>query len=206
VLVNALARTRLTEFRAAGFDAYLVRPVRPASMMMHLGLRQTPTPPEAGPFDATGTQTPVLGGAGARRVLLAEDNDINSLLAKRVLEKCGCEYVAVTNGAEAVAVVRQMLQGEMRGADLILMDIFMPQLDGLEAARAIKELYAASTSHAVAPPIVALTANAFAEDKQRYLDAGMDDYLAKPFDKAGLQAVLQRWFGQRGGGNTDAAA
>lgn len=205
VLVNALARTRLTEFRAAGFDAYLVRPVRPVSMMMHLGLRQTPTHPEVGSI-ATGTQPPVLGGAGARRVLLAEDNDINSLLAKRVLEKCGCEYVAVTNGAEAVAVVRQMLQGEMRGADLILMDIFMPQLDGLEAARAIKELYAASTSHAVAPPIVALTANAFAEDKQRYLDAGMDDYLAKPFDKAGLQAVLLRWFGQRGGGNTDAAA
>ena len=206
VLVNALARASLSEFRAAGFDAYLVRPVRPASMMMHLGLRQIPTSPEVGRIDATGTQPLVLGGAGVRRVLLAEDNEINSLLAKRVLEKCGCEYIAVTNGAEAVAVIRRVLQGEMRGVDLILMDIFMPQLDGLEAARAIKELYATSPGHAVAPPIVALTANAFAEDKQRYLDAGMDDYLAKPFDKAGLQAVLLRWFGQRGGGNTDAAA
>jgi CheY-like chemotaxis protein len=49
----------------------------------------------------------------------------------------------------------------------------------------------------LAPPIVALTANAFAEDRQRYLEAGMDDYLAKPFDKAGLEAVLKRWFGQR---------
>ena len=56
------------------------------------------------------------------------------------------------------------------------------------------------------PPIVALTANAFAEDKQRYLDAGMDDYLAKPFDKAGLETVLTRWFGRRPGGKTDAAA
>jgi CheY-like chemotaxis protein len=207
VLVNALARASLSEFRAAGFDAYLVRPVRPASMMMHLGLRQIPTPPEAGRIDAVGTmQPPILGGAGVRRVLLAEDNEINSLLAKRVLEKCGCEYVAVTNGAEAVEVIRQVLRGETRGVDLILMDIFMPRLDGLEAARAIKELYAESPGHAVAPPIVALTANAFAEDKQRYLDAGLDDYLAKPFDKAGLQAVLLRWFGQRGGGNTDAAA
>jgi PAS domain S-box-containing protein len=207
VLVNALARASLSEFRAAGFDAYLVRPVRPASMMMHLGLRQSATPPELGRIDTIRTtQSPVMAGEGVRRVLLAEDNEINSLLAKRVLEKCGCEYVAVTNGAEAVQAVRQMLQGEMRGVDLILMDIFMPQLDGLEAARAIKELYAESPTHAAAPPIVALTANAFAEDKQRYLDAGMDDYLAKPFDKAGLQAVLLRWFGQRGGGNTDAAA
>ncbi len=66
----------------------------------------------------------------SRRVLLAEDNEINSLLAKRVLEKCGCDYVAVTNGADAVAAVRRILQGETRGVDLVLMDIFMPQLDG----------------------------------------------------------------------------
>ncbi|MDP1910677.1 MAG: response regulator, partial [Hyphomicrobium sp.] len=84
-------------------------------------------------------------------------------------------------------------------------DIFMPQLDGLEAARAIKELYA-NANRGPAPPIVALTANAFAEDKQRYLAAGLDDYLAKPFDKAGLEAVLTRWFGRRPGGKGDAAA
>ena len=56
------------------------------------------------------------------------------------------------------------------------------------------------------PPIVALTASAFAEDKKRYLEAGMDDYLAKPFDKASLEAVLRRWFGQTKGGDADAAA
>jgi CheY-like chemotaxis protein len=140
-----------------------------------------------------------------RRVLLAEDNEINALLAKRVLEKCGCEYVAVGNGAEAVAFVRQALTEGGHGIDLILMDIFMPQLDGLAAARAIKELYAASTGGLAAPPIVALTANAFAEDKQRYLEAGMDDYLAKPFDMAGLETVLRRWFGSFPGGDADAA-
>ena len=84
----------------------------------------------------------------------------------------------------------------MQDIDLVLMDIFMPQLDGLEAARAIKKLYAGSPGR-LPPPIVALTANAFAEDRQRYLEAGMDDYLAKPFDRAGLEAVLKRWFGQR---------
>ena len=205
VLVNVLARASLSEFRAAGFDAYLVRPVRPASLMLHLGLRRPAETSAAVRAEPAVPASPQAGWKCARRVLLAEDNEINALLAKRVLEKCGCEYVAVTNGAEAVAAVGQVLRGETRGVDLILMDIFMPQLDGLEAARAIKQLYASAPLATGAPPIVALTANAFAEDKQRYLDAGMDDYLAKPFDKAGLEAVLHRWFGDHGG-NTDAAA
>ncbi len=130
-------------------------------------------------------------------MLLAEDNEINSLLAKKVLEMCGCDYVAVTNGAEAVAAVRGVLDGEDLPFDLVLMDIFMPQLDGIEAARAIKAMYAdLPEAEGCAPPIVAVTANAFAEDKRRCLEAGMDDYLAKPFDKARLEAVLRRWFEQ----------
>ncbi|HWK34396.1 MAG TPA: response regulator, partial [Hyphomicrobium sp.] len=68
-----------------------------------------------------------------------------------------------------------------------------------EAARAIKALYTESGCLFAAPPIVALTANAFAEDRQRYLAAGLDDYIAKPFDRANLEAVLQRWFGPRSG-------
>ena len=205
VLVNVLARSSLSEFRTAGFDAYLVRPVRPASLMLHLGLSRPEETSAAVRAEPAVPAVPQAGWTCARRVLLAEDNEINALLAKRVLEKCGCEHVAVANGAEAVAVVGQILRGETRGVDLILMDIFMPQLDGLEAARAIRQLYASMPAGKGAPPIVALTANAFAEDKQRYLEAGMDDYLAKPFDKSGLEAVLHRWFGDHGG-NTDAAA
>ena len=207
VLVNVLARANLSEFRAAGFDAYLVRPVRPASMMLHLGLH---SPRKSN--DAHVDRTPQSSAPGAignrprRRVLLAEDNEINSLLAKRVLEKCGCDYIAVPNGEDAVAAVRRSLDGEGPIVDLVLMDIFMPRLDGLEATRAIRELYAARDSGRAVPPIVALTANAFAEDKQRYLDAGMDDYLSKPFDKAGLVAVLKRWFGPTAGADTNAAA
>jgi CheY-like chemotaxis protein len=196
VLVNVLARASLSEFRAAGFDAYLVRPVRPASMMMHLGLRRPAVRAVAQRSDARefAVQQPI-SVQSSQRVLLAEDNEINSLLAKRVLEKCGCDYIAVTNGADAVAVVRQVLQGETQGVDLVLMDIFMPQLDGLEAARAIKKLYASCPGR-LPPPIVALTANAFAEDRQRYLEAGMDDYLAKPFDSAELVRIVE-WCGSR---------
>jgi PAS domain S-box-containing protein len=203
VLVNVFARSQLSEFRAVGFDAYLVRPVRPNSLMTQLGLRQL----SVDEIDASRQ----IGNAGIRlprrgvqrRVLLAEDNEINSLLARRVLEKSGYAYAAVTNGVEAVAFVKQVLRGAAEPVDLILMDIFMPQLDGMEAARAIRDLYAASP--VAAPPIVALTANAFAEDRQRYLEAGMDDYLAKPFDRAGLEAVLCRWFGTLPGGDADAA-
>jgi len=199
VLVNVLARASLSEFRAAGFDAYLVRPVRPASLMMQLGLHHPLYGGSASAGQpAPGQPSPAAGGGTRRRVLLAEDNEINALLAKRVLEKCGFDYIAVDNGEQAIAAVRGALDGEAPPLDLVLMDIFMPKLDGIEAARAIKELYAARTLEAAAvPPIVALTASAFAEDKKRYLEAGMDDYLAKPFDKASLEAVLKRWFGRR---------
>ncbi len=205
VLVNVLARRRLSEFRSAGFDAYLVRPVRPASLMMQLGLQHLSPSPAAHACVIADAACEAVAINSPRRVLLAEDNEINSLLAKRVLEKCGCEYTAVTNGADAVERVQRSLMGEAGPIDLILMDIFMPQLDGMQAARAIKDLYAASPAALAVPPIVALTANAFAEDRQRYLEAGMDDYLAKPFDKAGLEAVLRRWFGSLPGGGVDAA-
>jgi PAS domain S-box-containing protein len=206
VLVNVLARASLADFRAEGFDAYLVRPVRPTSMMMQLGLHGALRLSEgdaASDIASSGEPAPTRH----RRVLLAEDNEINALLAKRVLEKCGCDYVAVANGEEAVAAVRRAIGGEAPALDLVLMDIFMPRLDGIEATQAIRELYASQPGFGGrAPPIVALTASAFAEDKKRYFEAGMDDYLAKPFDKAGLEAVLKRWFGQAAGPGADAAA
>ncbi len=71
------------------------------------------------------------------------------------------------------------------------MDIHMPEMDGIEAARRIKRLYAARG--VAPPPIVALTANAFPEDRKRCLDGGLDDYLAKPFDRSELEALLDRW-------------
>ena len=137
------------------------------------------------------------------RILIAEDNEINALLARRVVEKAGCQPAVVGTGAEAVSAVKEMLRTGGTPIDLILMDVFMPGLDGMEAAREICRLFGESQVHASSgsedapkrPPIIALTANAFAEDRQRCLAAGMDDYLAKPFDAADLKSLLDRWVG-----------
>ncbi len=135
------------------------------------------------------------------RVLIAEDNEINALLARRVVEKSDCHPVVVGTGAHAVAAIKAMLAPGGEAIDLILMDVFMPGLDGMAAAREIARLFQEQLDPNPAmpnpglkrPPIIALTANAFAEDRQRCLAAGMDDYLAKPFDAADLKALLDRW-------------
>jgi CheY-like chemotaxis protein len=125
-----------------------------------------------------------------RRILLAEDNPINALLASSLLDKAGCVTTVVTDGRQAVEAVRGSLADGVPRYDVILMDVHMPELDGLEASRQIRRLEAAGTP---VPPIIALTANAFAEDRARCLAAGMSDYLAKPFERAELQRVLDRW-------------
>ena len=129
--------------------------------------------------------------ASPHRVLVAEDNAINALLARRVIENEGYEVVVASDGVAAVEAVRSSLQKGARAFDLILMDVFMPKLDGFEATRAILQLYGAAPTRA--PPIVALTANAFAEDRARCIAAGMSDYLAKPFDAKQLKTIAYKW-------------
>jgi CheY-like chemotaxis protein len=126
------------------------------------------------------------------RVLLAEDNAINALLATRLLERDGCRVERVHSGDEAVAAVARTLSGEAPAYDLVLMDIYMPRLNGIEATRAIRRLVA-SAGGSRPLPIIAVTANAFVEDRQRYMAAGFDDYLAKPFDAGDLKTLLGRW-------------
>src|SRR5262249_36865637 len=120
-----------------------------------------------------------------------------ALLARRMLEKAGCSVQHCLNGREAVEAFGRVLAGAERPYDVVLMDAHMPVLDGLEATRAIKALYAAREGGAaLAPRIVAVPANAFDEDRRHCLAAGMDDYLAKPFDQEALNCVLERWLGE----------
>jgi PAS domain S-box-containing protein len=194
VVLDTAAKADFSQFRDAGFDAYLVRPVRPQSLLTHVGVRT-----EGGDQLAADKKERPLKlrtASGAPRVLLAEDNDINALLARRLLEKAGCEVHLCVNGREAVATFQRVLAGDEPGFDVVLMDAHMPVLDGLDATRLIKQLYLDHKNGALKPPpIIAVTANAFDDDRRRCLAAGMDDYLAKPFDADELHGLLAKWCG-----------
>ncbi len=122
---------------------------------------------------------PARGGV----VLLVEDNPVNQLLAKKMLDALGLRYELAQHGLEALAACRR------RRFDLILMDCQMPQMDGYEATRNLRTL----EGEGPRTPIVALTANALVGDRERALAAGMDDYLSKPYDLDGLRQTVARW-------------
>ena len=121
-------------------------------------------------------------------ILLAEDNPINQKVAKLLLQKMGHSVVVTATGLEALEVSA----GE--NFDLVLMDLQMPQMNGYDAARAIRQREEGSSRHT---PIVALTAHAMKGDRELCLEAGMDDYLPKPIHPGALRAALLRW-GSRG--------
>ncbi|HMK42299.1 MAG TPA: ATP-binding protein [Methyloceanibacter sp.] len=205
VIVDPVERGDIPSFRAAGFNGYLVRPVRPLSLLTQLFGDREQQPVRATELraaDGAADLTAQAEGAGSL-ILLAEDNDINALLASTVLEKSGARVVRARNGVEAVAKARnELTQGN--GFDLVFMDIHMPDMDGVEAAQRIRELYPdEARPGAGRPPIVALTANAFAEDRAAYLAAGLDDYLAKPFEKGDLAALFARWRVEKSGETQD---
>jgi CheY-like chemotaxis protein len=189
IVLDTAAKADFAQFRDAGFDAYLVRPVRPRSVLTHLGAGREPIDPVHVAAEPVRPVQFIVSPS----VLLVEDNDINALLARRMLEKVGCKVLHCVNGREAVEAFKRVLAGSDAPYDLVLMDAHMPVLDGLQATRAIKALYAAQDASTV-PPIIAVTANAFDEDRRRCLEAGMDDYLAKPFDREELYRLLEQWY------------
>ena len=124
------------------------------------------------------------------RVLLAEDNSVNQEVAVAMLEALGCRVRAVVNGHEVLACI------EEEEFDIVFMDCQMPTMDGFAATRAIRQREAGSAESGVGGrrlPIVALTAHAMQSDRQDCLDAGMDDYVAKPFTKDELGYMVGKW-------------
>src|SRR5690606_7188894 len=121
------------------------------------------------------------------RVLLVEDNQINQRVARRFLERLGCEVEVVEDGAQAIEAFKRNQYG------FILMDMQMPVMDGIEATRRIREIEAATERPRT--PIVALPANAMMGTWERCVEAGMDDYLPKPLDISRLQAAVDRFMG-----------
>lgn len=176
VLLKAEERDHIAEYRAAGFDGYLIKPLRRASLVERvLAAGQA----RAAEDDRIAPRPRVVTAAEGTRVLLAEDNPINAILASALLRREGAVVTHVENGEAALAA----LAGD--DFDLVLMDVRMPGLSGLETTLALR-------ARGVATPVVALTANAFDDDRRACLEAGMDDFLVKPLSPEALRGVLTR--------------
>ena len=166
----------------AGVDAYLTKPVTPATLIACL---QAVLSAERRRSDGLITAHSLAETRpGPAEVLLVDDNAVNLRLAGLMLERAGHRVTAVGDGAAAVAAVAA------RPFDIVLMDIQMPGLDGLEATRRIRALPDPGRAQV---PIVAVTANAMRGQAEECLRAGMNGHLAKPFDRPALLAAVQRW-------------
>ncbi len=189
LLFSPYERRAFGQSLAAGFDGWLVKPVRARSLMERLsdavarplaeGRREGSPPAD------DGRRRPARPSL---RVLLAEDNEINTLVAMSFLTRLGAEVVHAADGAEALALALAAIRGERPSFDVILMDVAMPKLDGMTAARRLRAAECAAGTPRTR--IVALTAHAFAEERATFLHAGMDEVLTKPVEFAQLAAVL----------------
>jgi len=182
--------------RDAGIDACLAKPVRQTVLYECLVNVMAGQPQEAAAAPAV-RETQTAAQTGTRgNILLVEDNLINQQVALGMLQIHGYNVTVVNNGKEALDA---HAQGEF---DLILMDCHMPEMDGYEATRQIRGRERSSGRHV---PVVALTANAMAQDREACLNAGMDDHLSKPFSMLTLQDMLTRWMPQAAPGQAHAA-
>ena len=173
--------------RAAGINACLVKPVRQSDLYENLVNVISTEKPHAIDVALSVVDIAMAPLAGSRgKILLVEDNLVNQAVALGMLQKLqGYDVVVANNGNEALDDFKQS------AFDVILMDCHMPELDGFEATMEIRRLEQTSTRKRI--PIIALTANAMAQDRQDCLNAGMDDHLAKPLSRLQMQEMLDRW-------------
>ncbi|HSP26554.1 MAG TPA: ATP-binding protein [Saliniramus sp.] len=189
VLLSPFERRDLGSPSAAGFDAYLVKPLRARSLFERLTEARPPEQDVATTRTTAPRVKPTPGGK-AKRVLLAEDNEINALLALKALERLGAVVDWAKDGHEAFSLAEASFSGLRPDYDLVLMDIRMPGLDGLEATRRIRALEK-TLGRPQPRRVIALTANALKEDEAAATEAGLDGFLAKPFDLKDLTDLLE---------------
>jgi len=187
-------REILDRLKDKNFDGYLIKPVRQNSLVQRVacvhGVASTDADFEADRQARLDEKTELgaLSAARPLKILMAEDNDINALLTQTQITKMGHIVDRVTNGEDAI---RALINSNF---DIVLMDVRMPRLDGLEATQRIR----AREDRISDVPIIALTANASEDDRKVCLAAGMNDFLAKPVEAGALSRVLNRWTNQPG--------
>ena len=192
VMFTPATRHELQPAAASAFTGYLVKPLRAAS----LAARLTATPEIAAPDlvseslidPAEPIETPAARPASkGLSILVAEDNEINALLMRSLLSRLGHRAVITTNGE---AALESWLSAKSAGAayDLVFMDIQMPQLDGIETTKRIRNVEAGQPGRRT--PILALTANTLVEDRYACFEAGMDGFLIKPLDREKLAEAI----------------
>jgi two-component system sensor histidine kinase/response regulator len=175
VLASSAAMSEQKDVRSQGlFQFVLAKPVRLSSLLLALDPKQVP-PPNARAVSDTGVEVPL-------RILVAEDNLINQRVAVGFLSKLGHRVDLANDGGEAVSLLQR------GNYDVIFMDMQMPGVDGIAATRMIRALPGPRGK----TPIIAMTANAMSEDRERCLEVGMNDYVSKPINPKGLAAVLER--------------
>jgi CheY-like chemotaxis protein len=200
---STMARGDADRFQAAGFNAFLSKPFppdvltgavsavlarepgwRPDEPIITRHMLREQTRQAAPAQDVVSRPLPPKHDPerGPVRVLIAEDNPVNQMVAMKMLERMKCRVDVAATGAEAIEMTRRFPY------DLIFMDMQMPNVDGLEATRRIRRLDGPRAQ----TRIVAMTANALPEDRRRCMEAGMDDYLSKPITSGALQQAMQR--------------
>jgi PAS domain S-box-containing protein len=188
VLIAPEARGRLQELKELGFAGYLVKPMRQSSLAERLRAPLTPPavlPPVVSTFVQKTPRAESPNG-GVRRILMAEDNPINAMLIRELLQRRGYAVTEVGSGEAALEAA------ERASFDMLLTDIHMPGLDGIETAQRLRDRETALGRPRT--PIVALTADAVETGKRACQDAGMDGFLTKPVDPAELDAMLETIF------------
>jgi two-component system, sensor histidine kinase and response regulator len=181
LLTSAGAPDDVDVIRALGIAACLTKPVRQSDLYDALMKALALSGPRAASEARSASRGPDAPVGPRLKILLAEDHPVNQKVAVRLLERLGHSVVVVPDGAQALLALRA------DRFDMVLMDLQMPEMDGFEAVRTIRDGEAGSGRH---QRILAVTAHAMQGDRQRCLDAGFDDYLAKPIRQSELEAAL----------------
>lgn len=180
ILLAPEERDEIDQWREKGWAGYLIKPLRRSSLKDRIeSLSLTPVAPTLRP--ASPDDERILNASGLNvSVLLVEDNPVNALLAQILLQREGCRVERAASGEEALEIMSE------RSFDLVFMDLGLPGLDGLGTTRELRK-------RGEQTPIIALTANAYEEDRRACLGAGMSDFLTKPIELSSLRHKISQW-------------